>query len=71
MTEFLSSEELRQLTGFKVAGKQAAWLTEQGIAHRQVGNRIIVSRVHTQAWLEGRPVRTNSGPNWSALPQHA
>jgi len=71
VTEFLTADELRTLTGYKAAPKQAAWLREQGIAHRQVGGRIIVSRVHTQAWLEGRPVRASSGPNWSALPQYA
>ena len=67
MTEFLTADELRTLTGFKVASKQARWLTEQGIAHRQVAGRIIVSRLHTQAWLEGRTVRQSAAPNWSAL----
>lgn len=70
MSEFLTAAELRELTGYRAAGRQDAWLTEQGIPHRKVGGRTIVSRNHVRAWLEGRPVKTSTGPNWGAL-QHA
>ena len=70
MTEFLSAEELRELTGYKNAGLQATWLSEQGICYRQVQRRTIVSRSHVHAWLEGRPVRSAGGINWAAL-EHA
>lgn len=70
MSEFLSADELRELTGYKNACRQAAWLKEQGVCHRQVPGRIIVARSHVMAWLEGRPVKTPGGINWAAL-EHA
>jgi hypothetical protein len=65
--EFLGPDELRALTGFKPAAKQDGWLREQGIPHRRDGARVIVSRLHVRAWLEGRPVVSSNGPNWSAV----
>lgn len=56
MTEFLSNEELHQLTGYARPTAQASWLKEKSIAHKTDGRRVIVSRVHVQAWLEGRNV---------------
>lgn len=70
MSELLSAEELRALTGYRAAGRQDAWLTEQGIPHRRVAGRTIVSRTHVHAWLEGRPMKASNGPNWAAL-KHA
>ena len=67
MSEFLTAQDLHSLTGFAHASKQAAWLKEQGLPHRVDGRRIIISRVHVQAWLEGRPTRSSNGPNWAAL----
>lgn len=67
MTEFLSSPELHDLTGYAWPSSQATWLKEQGIAHRLNGKRVIVSRVHVRAWLEGRPVVQSSGLNLSAI----
>lgn len=67
MSEFLGPDELRALTGFKPAGKQSAWLTDRGIPHRKDGSRIIACRVHVRAWVEGRPVVSSNGPNWSAV----
>lgn len=66
-SEFLSAQELHGLTGFARAGAQAAWLKEKGIAHRVDGKRVIVSRVHVHAWLEGRPVVQSSGLNRAAI----
>lgn len=65
--EFLTSPELHQLTSYSHAEKQAAWLKEKAIPHRVDGRRLIVSREHVRAWLEGRTVVTSTGPNWSAL----
>lgn len=70
MTDLLSADELRTLTGYRAAGRQDAWLTEQGIPHRRVAGRNIVSRSHVHGWLEGRPVKASNGPNWAAL-KHA
>lgn len=66
-SEFLSPDELHDLTDFVQAGKQAAWLKEHGIPHRLDKRRIIVCRVHVRAWVEGRAVVSSNGPNWSAV----
>lgn len=64
---FLSTGELRDLTGFARAEQQARWLKEQGIAHRLVQKRVIISRTHVGEWIEGRTSRLSVGPNWDAL----
>lgn len=66
-SEFLSADELHDLTDFKQSGKQAEWLRERGIPHRLDGRRVIVSRHHAREWLAGRAVVSSNGPNWSAV----
>lgn len=56
MTEYLTSEELHQLTGYARPTSQATWLKDKNVAHRLDGRRVIVSRLHVQAWLEGRNI---------------
>lgn len=65
--EFLKSAELHDLTGFARAAEQEAWLKEHGIPHQRDGKRVIVSRFHARAWLEGRPVVASNAPNLAAL----
>lgn len=65
--EFLSTGELHGLTGYARPGQQAQWLKEQGIPHRVDGRRVIVSRVHSRAWLEGRHTVTSAGINFGAV----
>lgn len=60
--EFLEPPELHGLTGYARSNQQAAWLKEQGIPHRIDGRRVIVSREHVRAWLEGRNI-VSSGLN--------
>ena len=67
MTEYLNGPELHQLTGYARSGQQAGWLKARGIPHRQDGSRVIVSRVHVQAWLEGKHTISSSGPNWAKV----
>lgn len=67
MSEFLAPEEIKSLTDCAQSRKQDAWLTEQGIPHKTDRRRVIVSREHVRAWLEGRPLRSSNGPNWSAV----
>lgn len=67
MSEFLEPDELKRLTACTPAAKQDEWLTEQGIPHKVDRKRVIVSREHVRAWLEGRPLRSSTGPNWGAL----
>lgn len=67
MSEFLTAAELRELTGYRAAGRQDTWLTEQGIPHRKVGGRTIVSRNHVRDWLEGKPSRQSVRPDFSMI----
>jgi hypothetical protein len=64
--EYLTPAELHQLTGFARPTSQASWLKERALPHRLDGRRVIVSRVHVQAWLEGRTV-VSSGLNLAAV----
>lgn len=66
-TEYLPPPELHALTAYARATQQAEWLLEHGIPHRMDGKRVIVSRVHVQAWLEGRTVVQSVGINWAAV----
>lgn len=65
--EYLDSVELHLLTGYTRGTAQAAWLKEKAVPHMLDGRRVIVSRVHVQAWLEGRNVVNSAGPNWAAV----
>jgi len=66
--EYLDSIELHLLTGYTRGTTQVSWLRDQGIPNRQDGRRVIVSRIHVRAWLEGRNVvASNGGINWAAV----
>lgn len=67
MSEYLSPAEIRQVTGYAMPSRQAEWLKLKAIPHRQDGARVIVSREHVRAWIEGRHTVSSSGPNWAAL----
>lgn len=67
MSEYLPPPELHILTGYARSTAQAAWLAERAIPHRVDGKRVIVSRVHVQAWLEGRTVASSSGLNLAGI----
>ena len=67
MTEYLTPAELHQLTGYARTGQQGDWLKNNSIPHKRDGARVIVSRVHVQAWLEGRHTITSTGPNWAKV----
>lgn len=55
-SEYLPPVELHTLTGYARTSAQASWLKERGIPHRVDGRRVIVSREHVRAWLEGRNI---------------
>ncbi len=65
--EYLDSVELHLITGYTRGTAQASWLKEKGVPHRLDGRRVIVSRVHVLAWLEGRNVVASQGINWAAV----
>lgn len=67
MTEYLTSQELHQLTGYARLGAQADWIKAHGIPCKQDGARLIVSREHVRMWLEGKPVLARAGMNVAAI----
>lgn len=63
--EFLSSADLHDLTGFARAAEQESWLLERGIPHKREGKRIIVSKIHSRAWLAGKPMVATVKPHFA------
>lgn len=68
-SEFLSSKELTDLTGYRQTSGRTNWLARQGIPHRCNGRGVVVSRVHMRQWLEGKSLNANTtgGVNFSAI----
>jgi hypothetical protein len=64
---FLDGTDLRQLTGAARAKAQAAWLAAREVPHKLEDGRVIVLWMHVTAWLEGRPVVSSNGPDWSKV----
>ena len=65
--EFMTASETREATGKARARDQSEWLKERGIPHRLDGRRVILSRAHFRAWLEGAHVPVSGGINWAAV----
>lgn len=65
--EYLTAQEVHQLTGFARAAQQSEWLKLNGIPHKAFERRVVVSRVHVRAWLEGRTVVSSNGPDFSRI----
>ena len=65
--ELMSRAEVREATGKARAADQSEWLSERGVPHRVDGRRVILSRAHFRAWLEGRIIPKTSGINWGAV----
>lgn len=63
MSEFLSAEELQQLTLKARGAEQAAELERLGVPYRLNGKRRpIVSREHVRAWLAGTAPVAHTAP---------
>jgi hypothetical protein len=68
--EFMTPDELRDLTGRRGLALQVRFLQAEGIPHKERGSRLLVSRVHVRDWLAGRPLpRASVGVNLAALEQ--
>lgn len=65
--EFMTPPELHRLTNAARSAAQCEWLQDHGVPYKLDGKRVIVSRFHVRAWLEGRTIVSSSGPNWSAM----
>lgn len=67
MSEFLTPDDLRDLTHRHRKEAQAKALEAAGIPFRWLAGRIIVSRHHAREWLAGRTVATSREPNMGAI----
>ena len=67
MSDLLTHKEIAALTGKLWSRHQILWMAEMGIPHRVDGKRIIVSRRHVDAWLEGRNIVRSAGLNLAAI----
>lgn len=71
MTEFLTKDEIEELTGRKLLSLQIAWLEKKGwIFETNAAGRPIISREYTRAKLGGHPVAQpapGKQPNFAAL----
>lgn len=60
--EFMTPEELRDLTGRRSLGSQIDALKADRIPHKLLRNRLLVSRFHVREWLADRlPAKANAG----------
>ncbi len=67
MSEFLSTDDLRELTQRAHKDAQAKMLEASGIPFRWLAGRLVVSRHHVREWLEGRTVAPSREPNMKAI----
>lgn len=66
-SEFLNAAELVQLTDYKQADKQEAWLKAHSFPYLRDGRRLIVSRHHVRECLAGRRPLHSAEFNWAAI----
>ena len=55
-SEYLSSAEMHQLTGYARPTSQAVWLKNHSIPCLIDGRRVVVSRVMVQSRIEGKTI---------------
>lgn len=67
MGEFLSGDELRDLTDRQHKSAQARALESAGIPFRWLNGRLVVSRHHAREWIAGRSVAPSREPNMGAI----
>lgn len=65
--EFLLPQEIKRLASAEKLDEQEAFLKTQGIPHRRLGKRIVVSREHARAWLTGVVFTPSRGINLGAV----
>lgn len=65
--EFMTPEELRELTGRRSLSSQMDALRADRIPHRVMRNRLLVSRFHVREWLAGRVPNKATGSAPPAL----
>lgn len=67
LPEFLTTDELKDLTQARGIVKQQAMLTAEGIPFRVVRSRLLVSREHVRDWLRGVVRAPSRGINLAAV----
>jgi hypothetical protein len=64
---FLDKDHLRALTAARGLDAQEAFLKAEGIPYQRRGSNMVVMWQHVRGWIEGKPLVSSTGPNWSAL----
>lgn len=65
---FLDKPALKQLTGgYARKSEQVRVLQELGIPFKIQGRELLVMEIHAVAWMENRPVRQETGIDFSAV----
>jgi hypothetical protein len=64
---FLSSDQLRELTGRARRAGQRQWLADNGLPFRADGARVLVARYHVLDWLAGRAIAPSRGVDLSGV----
>lgn len=62
-TEFLTPEEIRDLTQARGLDAQVQVLEREGIPHKLMRRRLLVSRFHVREWLTGKAAPRSKGIN--------
>lgn len=65
--EFLTLEELKDLTQARTSVKQQEMLAAEGIPFRVVHSHLLVSREHVRDWLRGVVRPSSRGINLAAV----
>lgn len=65
--ELLEPIEIRKLAGASKTDEQEAFLKQEGIPHKRLGRRILLSRAHVRAWLSGQVFTPSRGVNLGAV----
>jgi len=65
--EFLLPQEIKRMASAGKLDQQEAFLKKEGIPHKRLGRRILVSRAHARAWLTGVVFTPSRGINLGAV----
>ncbi|CAM4307825.1 DUF4224 domain-containing protein [Comamonas aquatilis] len=65
--EFLRPQEIKRMASACTIDEQEAFLKKEGIPHKRIGKRILVSRAQVREWLTGVIFTPSRGINLGAV----
>lgn len=65
--EFLLPQEIKRMTSQGKLDDQESFFKKEGIPHRRLGKRILVSRAHVREWIAGAVFVPSRGINMGAI----